>query len=82
VRPTFGVGPGHLGRVLDGLGVPLDGGGVVAVERETARYGHPINPLARAPIRRPLADLGCILLSGRHLPSKIRQWAGVHDSRR
>ena len=56
-RPTFGVGPGLLGRVIDGLGAPLDGGGAIVAERETALYGQPINPLARAPIRQPL-DVG------------------------
>jgi flagellum-specific ATP synthase len=56
-RPTFGVGPGLLGRVIDGLGTPLDGGGAIVAERETALYGQPINPLARAPIRQPL-DVG------------------------
>jgi flagellum-specific ATP synthase len=56
-RPAFGVGNGLLGRVLDGLGAPLDGGGPVVAEREIALYSQPINPLARAPIREPL-DLG------------------------
>lgn len=56
-RPTFGAGRDLLGRVLDGLGVPLDGGGAIESEREISLYGAPINPLARAPIRTPL-DLG------------------------
>ncbi|HEY2388666.1 MAG TPA: FliI/YscN family ATPase [Candidatus Binatia bacterium] len=56
-RPVFGVGAGLLGRVLDGLGNPLDGGPAIDVEREMPLYGTPINPLARAPIREPL-DLG------------------------
>ena len=50
-RPAIGVGAGLLGRVLDGLGAPLDGGGPIAVEREVALYGPRINPLERAPIR-------------------------------
>ncbi len=56
-RPMIGVGPGLRGRVLDGLGHPLDGGGPIAVEREVALYGPHINPLERPPIRAPL-DLG------------------------
>jgi len=56
-RPTFGVGRDLLGRVLDGLGTPLDDAGPVTPEREIALYSQPINPLARAPIRVPL-DLG------------------------
>ena len=56
-RSTVGVGPGLRGRVLNGLGVPLDGGGAIAVEREVPLHGPHINPLERAPIRTPL-DLG------------------------
>ena len=56
-RPTVGVGQGMLGRVVDGLGAPLDGGGPIDVDAETALYGRPINPLERPPIRTPL-DLG------------------------
>lgn len=56
-RPTVAVGPGLRGRVLDGLGQPIDGGGPIAVEREVALYGSHINPLERPPIRQPL-DLG------------------------
>jgi flagellum-specific ATP synthase len=56
-RPVFGAGQGLLGRVVDGLGAPLDGGRPVDVDREIMLYGTPINPLARAPIRTPL-DVG------------------------
>ncbi len=56
-RPTVSVGPSLRGRVLDGLGQPLDDGGPIAVEREVALYGPHINPMERAPIRQPL-DLG------------------------
>lgn len=47
------VGPGLLGRVLDGFGHPIDG---AAIETETAYdlYGSPGNPLEREPIRQPL----------------------------
>jgi flagellum-specific ATP synthase len=56
-RPVFGAGPGLLGRVLDGLGTPLDGGRAIEVERDIPLYGTPLNPLSRAPIRTPL-DVG------------------------
>jgi flagellum-specific ATP synthase len=56
-RPTCWVGGGLLGRVLDGLGAPLDGAGPIVGEREVALHGQPINPLARIRIREPL-DLG------------------------
>ncbi len=51
------VGFGLLGRVLDGAGIPLDGKGPVAAEATRPLTGHPINPLARKPIREPL-DVG------------------------
>lgn len=56
-RPVFGAGPDLLGRILDGLGAPIDGGRPIAVARDISLYGAPLNPLARAPIRTPL-DLG------------------------
>lgn len=47
------VGPGLLGRVIDGFGQPIDG---PAIDAETTYdlYGAPGNPLAREPIRQPL----------------------------
>ncbi len=56
-RPLFGAGHGLLGRVLDGLGAPLDAGRAIEPDREISLYGAPMNPLDRAPIRTPL-DLG------------------------
>lgn len=48
------VGPELLGRVLDGIGRPLDGKGPIRTPDTVALTGHPINPLARRPIREPL----------------------------
>jgi flagellum-specific ATP synthase len=56
-RPGVRVGPGLLGRALDGLGVPIDGGPAIEPECEVPLYGRHINPLERTPIRTPL-DLG------------------------
>jgi len=56
-RPAVPVGPGLLGRTLDGLGTPIDGGPPIAIEREVPLHGPHINPLERTPIRAPL-DLG------------------------
>ncbi len=83
-RPAVGVGTGLLGRVLDGLGVPLDGAGAIAIEREVSLYGPPINPLARAPIREPL-DLGiralnALLTCGRGQRLGIFAGSGVGKS--
>lgn len=44
----FGVGPGMLGRVFDGVGRPLDGGAPLAVERRLRIDGLALNPVARA----------------------------------
>lgn len=62
-KATMGVGRGLLGRVIDGLGVPLDGKGGVAAEEEFPIYARPVNPLSRVPIRKPL-DLGIRSING------------------
>jgi flagellum-specific ATP synthase len=62
--PEIGVGPGLLGRVLDGLGEPIDGDG--GRRRPAAIATLPIDgterlPLARLPIREPLGTGICAL---------------------
>ncbi|CAN8141712.1 flagellum-specific ATP synthase FliI [uncultured Thiomicrorhabdus sp.] len=52
-----GVGPGLLGRVVDGSAKPLDGKGAIEVERYVSLNGEKINPLDRHPISEPL-DVG------------------------
>jgi len=44
----FGVGPGLLGRVYDGVGQVIDGGPPLAVRTRLRVDGLPINPMARA----------------------------------
>ncbi len=53
---TFGVdvGPGLLGRVLNGLGHPIDGKGKLDVVERVPLTAEPPNPLDRQPIDRPL----------------------------
>jgi FliI/YscN family ATPase len=48
------VGDGLLGRVVDGLGVPLDGQGSLGPTVEYPLQPPTINPLAREPIAAPL----------------------------
>jgi flagellum-specific ATP synthase len=60
---TVGVGPGLLGRVVDGACRPLDGLGPIAVETTVRLTGTPINPLARQPITQPL-DVGVRAING------------------
>jgi flagellum-specific ATP synthase len=49
------VGPGLLGRVVDGFGHPIDGGPPVGAAAAYPLYGSPGNPLAREPIREALS---------------------------
>lgn len=46
-----------LGRVIDGVGTPLDGKGPIAAQHYGGAKGKPINPLHRRPIKQPL-DVG------------------------
>ncbi len=53
---SFGVevGPGFLGRIVDGLGHPMDGLGDVGPVTRIPLTAEPPNPLSREPIREPL----------------------------
>jgi FliI/YscN family ATPase len=48
------VGPGLLGRVIDGFGNPIDGGPSLDADAFYPIYGTPSNPLEREHIREPL----------------------------
>jgi flagellum-specific ATP synthase len=62
-RAVIPVGAGLLGRVIDGLGNPIDCKGPIAVESEYPIYAVPVNPLSRKRISRPL-DLGIRAING------------------
>ncbi|MGD8344182.1 MAG: flagellar protein export ATPase FliI [Desulfobacterales bacterium] len=62
-RAVIPVGAGLLGRVIDGLGNPIDAKGPIAVECEYPIYGVPVNPLSRKRITQPL-DLGIRAING------------------
>jgi flagellum-specific ATP synthase len=55
-RPMLRVGEAMLGRVLDALGRPLDGGPAYRAREYWPLHGEPPQPLERAAIREPL---GC-----------------------
>ena len=62
VKPLAGegmmmVGPELLGRVVNGLGYPLDGKGPIKAKHSIGMQGDIINPLQRKPITEPL-DVG------------------------
>lgn len=60
---TVKVGEELLGRVVDGLGNPIDGGAPLENFREISLYSDVRNPLARKPIRDSL-DLGVRAING------------------
>jgi flagellum-specific ATP synthase len=60
---TVRVGSRLLGRVLNGLGEPIDGKGVVDTIDEISIYQPIENPLTRPPIKKPL-DLGVKCING------------------
>jgi flagellum-specific ATP synthase len=60
---TVRAGDELLGRVVDGLGRPLDGLGEVENFREVPLYSEVRNPLHRRPIREPI-DLGIRAING------------------
>ncbi len=62
-KALIGVGAGLLGRVIDGLGNPIDSKGTVSIEKEYPIYTSPINPLLRSRISKPL-DIGIRAVNG------------------
>ncbi len=57
------VGRQLLGRVLDGIGHPIDGKGPIETTEQYPIYAQPLNPLKRKRISHPL-DLGVRALNG------------------
>jgi flagellum-specific ATP synthase len=62
-KASVAVGEKLLGRVIDGLGNPIDGLGPLDVDDTYAIYTQPINPLLRQRIQRPL-DMGIRAING------------------
>jgi len=62
-KAALGVGPALLGRVIDGLGEPIDDKGPIEVADEYPIYALPVNPMKRRPIRKPL-NLGIRAING------------------
>lgn len=57
------VGPGLMGRVIDGRGHPIDNRGPIACNEAYSIYADPINPLQRKRIQSPL-DIGIRAVNG------------------
>jgi V/A-type H+-transporting ATPase subunit B len=70
----FGVGPGLLGRVFNGVGQVIDGGPPIAVKKRLRVDGLPLNPVSRATPRAFIetgvssVDLMNSLVRGQKLP--------------
>jgi len=62
-KASIAVGKKLLGRIIDGLGNPIDGRGPIEPEDDYPLYAEPINPLKRGRIVEPM-DLGIRVLNG------------------
>jgi flagellum-specific ATP synthase len=62
-RAKSGVGKGYLGRVIDGLGQPIDNKGPISWTEHYPLYADSINPLQRRRIKEPV-DLGVRVING------------------
>jgi len=62
-KAGLAVGPSLLGRVIDGLGEPIDDKGPLLCGEESPIYALPVNPMQRTPIHKPL-DLGIRAING------------------
>jgi FliI/YscN family ATPase len=78
------VGNGLLGRVIDGLGQPLDGRGPVNASTNYPLQPAPMNPLAREPIVAPLGTgvrvIDALLTAGRGQRIGVFGGSGVGKS--
>jgi flagellum-specific ATP synthase len=57
------VGMGLLGRIIDGMGRPMDGKGPLQAERHYPLYADPLNPMERERILEPI-DVGVRAING------------------
>ncbi|MGW8324890.1 MAG: FliI/YscN family ATPase, partial [Desulfobacterales bacterium] len=68
-RPTIKVGDAYLGRVVDGLGQPIDGKGAIQAQADYPIYGNVINPLKRKIINQVI-DVGVCSINAMHTLGK------------
>lgn len=82
--PRAFVGDAFLGRVVDGMGQPIDGKGPIKPDAEYPLYGNPINPLERRQIHEPLdvgvAAINAMVPLGRGQRIAIMAGSGVGKS--
>ena len=82
--PLVGVSDQLLGRVVDGMGNPIDGKGIIEYTQEYNLYGKPIGPMERAPIKEPLdvgvAAINSMMTLGKGQRMAIMAGSGVGKS--
>jgi flagellum-specific ATP synthase len=82
---TIDVGKNMLGRVLDGLGNPLDGGESIKTESTIPLYSQPVNPLSRNRIVEPLTvgvrSIDCLNTLAKGQRAAIMAGSGVGKSK-
>lgn len=83
-KASVAVSEDMLGRVLDGLGNPLDGGKAIPAKREMPLYAEPLNPLQRSRICEPLdvgvRSINCLTTLAKGQRAAIMAGSGVGKS--
>jgi flagellum-specific ATP synthase len=83
-RPIVQVGESYLGRVIDGLGHPIDGKGTISSETEYPIYGDVLNPLKREIIREAIdvgvGSINALITVGKGQRIAIMSGSGVGKS--
>ncbi len=82
--PKADVGDAFLGRIINGMGEPIDGLGPVEATKNYSLYGAPINPIQREPINKILdvgvASINSIITIGQGQRVAIMAGSGVGKS--
>lgn len=83
-RPTVKVGDAYLSRIVDGLGLPIDGKGSVRTPFEYPIYGNVLNPLKREIIHETIdvgvTSINALLTLGKGQRIAIMAGSGVGKS--
>jgi len=78
-NPSIKVGEAYLGRIVDGLGNPIDGKGSIQTKDDYPIYGNVINPLKREIIN-DVVDVGVRSINAMHTLGKGQRIAIMSGS--